>query len=137
MHNSGNWTPSRFHSFIKGGLRSISNRWPPKFEVKKKARVERGIYLCAGFNRKPHKVPASLPPAAGNKRRINNAVVDHIHPVIDPVEGFTSWDDVISRMFCEADGLQVLCHACHSAKTAEERKIRNDDTRTKRLLLGD
>ena len=121
-HNHGEWTEARFRSFIKGGLRGISNRWGPKHLVKKNARVERGVYLCAGYERRAHKVPASLPPKPGNKRRINNAVVDHINPVIDPDVGFVSWDDTIQRMFCEADGLQLLCHACHKSKTDDERK---------------
>ena len=121
---SNSWTPARFRSFIMSGLRQVSNRWPPKYEVKKQARVERGIYLCAGYKKKPHKGSASLPPAPGNKRRINNAQVDHKNPIIDPVKGFQSWDAVIARLFCEESELQVLCHECHSRKTADERVIR-------------
>lgn len=123
-HNGGRWTAARFHSFIKSALRAASNRWPPKFEVKKAARLDRGVYRCAGYQREAHSVPASLPPKPGNKRRINNAVIDHIHPVIDPATGFTTWDDVIERLFCEADGFQLLCHECHSRKTADERQER-------------
>lgn len=121
MKNGGRWTSARFHSFIKSALRAASNRWPPKFEVKKKARIERGIYLCAGYKRKAHQVPASLPAPKGKKRRVNNALVDHIQPVVDPSTGFTSWDDLIERLFCEEDGLQVLCHECHQRKTEDER----------------
>ena len=124
MRNGGAWTEARFRSFIRGGLRSISMRWPPKNKVKQNARVARGLYLCAGYKSKPHEVPASLPPLPGNKRRINNAVVDHIQPVIDPRRGFLSWDELIKRLFCEADGFQLLCHDCHKRKTSDERKIR-------------
>lgn len=94
--------------------------------MKRDARVERGIYWCAGHKRKRHKVKASLPPKPGNKRRINNAVVDHIQPVIDPKKGFVSWDDVIARMFCEKEDFQILCHECHSNKTKEEKEIRKN-----------
>jgi len=124
-YNGGQWTVARFHSFIKSALRGASKRWGPRHEAKRAARVERGVYMCAGYKRKPHKVPASLPPAEGKTRRIDNAVVDHINPVIDPEVGFTTWDDVIERLFCEADGLQVLCHACHQLKTKDERAKRN------------
>ncbi len=124
MRNAGTWTEARFTSFIRGGLRSISMRWPPKNKVKQNARIQRGVYLCAGYKRENHEVPASLPPKAGNKRRINNAVVDHISPVVDPKRGFVSWDELIKRLFCEEDGFQLLCHECHSAKTADERKLR-------------
>lgn len=101
-------------------------KWPPKYEVKKDARVSRGQYRCVGYNIPAHIIPASLPPKPGNKRRINNAMVDHIHPVIDPVLGFISWDDVIKRMFVEKAGLQLLCHECHSAKTKDERDRRKN-----------
>lgn len=121
--NGGQWTEARYHSFIKGALRAASRRWGPKWEVKKAARKARGIYECAGYGRKAHSVPASLPPLPGKKRRIDNAVVDHVHPVIDPNTGFDTWDDLVDRMFCEAEGLQVLCHECHSAKTKDERSL--------------
>ena len=100
-----------------------SMKWPPKNEVKKKARVKRGVYVC---NRCKKEMPASLPPKPGNKRRINNASVDHIVPVIDTTRGFVSWDDVIERMFCEEEGFQVLCYACHTKKTQEERRMRSE-----------
>jgi hypothetical protein len=114
------WTRARLNAFIKSALRAASNRYPPKFEVKKAARVERGIYLCAGYQKKPHKVTASLPAPKGKKRRIDNAVVDHIIPVGGPDDP-GGWSGVIDRMFCPVSGLQVLCHACHSQKTADER----------------
>ena len=123
-YNDGKWTEARFRSFIRGGLRSISMRWPPKNEVKKRSRVARGVYTCSGYEREQHEVPASLPPKPGNKKRINNAVVDHINPVVDPGRGFVNWDEMIKRLFCEVEGFQLLCHECHKLKTADERKAR-------------
>jgi hypothetical protein len=117
------WTRARFNSFIKSALRAASNRYPPKFECKKAARIERGIYLCAGYKTKPHKVPATLPPPPGKKRRVDNAVVDHVIPVGGPDDP-GGWNGVIERMFCGAERLQVLCHECHSRKTADERTQR-------------
>lgn len=122
MPNGGRWTPARLNSFIKSALRAASNRWPPKFECKKAARLERGIYLCAGYKKKAHSVPATLPPIPGNKRRIDNAVIDHKVPIGGPDQG--GWDGVIKRMFVEVEGLQLLCHDCHRRKTAEEREQR-------------
>lgn len=95
-------------------------KWGPKNAVKSEARTRRGFYWCNGCGQE---VPATLPPKPGNKKRINNAVVDHIEPIIDPALGFTTWDDVINRMFCEKDGLQLLCHDCHSKKTKAETEI--------------
>lgn len=49
--------------------------------------------------------------------------IDHINPVVR-VTGFTTWDEYISRMFVDPEGLQGLCKACHSAKTITQREIR-------------
>jgi hypothetical protein len=59
--------------------------------------------------------------------------VDHIDPVIDPAVGFVSWDTVIERLFCEVEGFQVLCWACHHAKTNEERAIATARRRQEKL----
>lgn len=133
MFNGGSWTQARFNSFIKSLLRAGTFKWPPKNKVKQKARIERGIYLCEGYKRKSHRVPATLPPKKGSKRRINNSVVDHIEPIIDPKVGFVSWDEVIKRMFCEADNLQILCYDCHTRKSMDEREIKKNAKRTVRI----
>lgn len=119
-YNGGQWTEARMNSFIKSALRAASQKWPPRNQCIKEARVRRGWYKCDGCGKE---VPATLPPKEGNKRRIKNIVADHIKPVIDPAVGFVDWNTVIDRMFCERDGFQALCHHCHSIKTQEEREI--------------
>ncbi len=119
-YNSGKWTKARFNSFIKSGLRALSNKWPPKYETRKASWIERGIYLCAGYKTKAHKIKASI---LIKGERKNNVFVDHIAPVIDPRTGFTTWDEVVERMFCEKDRLQVLCKKCHERKSNDERII--------------
>lgn len=47
---------------------------------------------------------------------------DHIQAVIDPFKGFESWDMVIERMFCNAEGYQILCSECHKKKSTVERQ---------------
>jgi hypothetical protein len=51
--------------------------------------------------------------------------VDHVLPVVDPIEGFKDWDTFIKRLFCSKENLQVLCSACHTKKTKEEREVRS------------
>jgi hypothetical protein len=126
IRNGGDWTEERFYGFVKSGLRSLSMKWPPKYKVKTKARVDRGVYRCVGYKRRAHRVPTSLPPKHGQKRRQQNVFVDHIIPIIDVKKGFTTWDEVIERMFCEERGLQVLCKACHDKKTGDERQERKN-----------
>lgn len=115
-YNGGQWTTARFNSFIKGALRAAARRWPPKHAVKKEAWISRGVYRCAGYDRPAHDVPVTVD-------RENNVFIDHIEPVVDPVEGFKGWDLVIERMFVEKEGLQVLCKECHKTKTGNERSL--------------
>jgi hypothetical protein len=80
-----------------------------------------GRYLCACCG---DIGPATLPPLQGQKRRRNNAAVDHIDPVVCTRRGYIDWNTYIERMFLEEDGYQVLCWKCHSAKTRDEREER-------------
>lgn len=113
----GRFTEARFNSFIKSLLRQGTRRWAPIADVKKKGRTRRGFYHCDGCQKE---VPATI---IVNGKRTNNAVVDHIFPVVPPETGFTTWDDVIERLFCEEEDLQLLCHDCHTTKSMEERAI--------------
>lgn len=124
MRNSGNWTEARFTSFVKGILRAGSNKWPPKWEVRRKARQARGIYYCAGFKRKGHPATASIR-ERGRSKKCNNIFVDHISPIVGRA-GFTNWDDFINKLYCEVDNLQVLCKQCHDLKTKSEKEERKN-----------
>lgn len=114
IRNNNTWTEAKFNSFIKSLLRKGTMKWGPINQTKKSAWVERGKYLCAGCNQV---VSLTL-----DKKK--NVFVDHINPVVDPKEGFTSWDKYINNMFCESSGLQVLCKGCHDVKTKKENSIR-------------
>lgn len=133
MRNGGKWTEARYVAFVKGALRSASNRWPPKYVCRKAANIKRGYYRCAGFQTKAHVVPATIK-KQGSKGRVKNVFVDHIIPVVGP-GGFTSWDEFISNLYCEVDNLQVLCKACHDAKSKAEKEERKKyGTGTKRRV---
>lgn len=113
----GRWTEARFASFIKSALRAASRRWAPIGDVDKKATTKRGFRICAGCG---EEVPVT---EVRDGKRQKNTFVDHIVPIVPPETGFTNWDDVINRMFCEEDNLQVLCYECHTKKSNEERAI--------------
>jgi len=125
LYCGGRWTKARFNSFIKSLIRGGTKRWGPISDVKRASSTRRGFYACSGYRTTSHEVPASI---KIDGKRVNNVFVDHVVPIIDPVEGFTSWDSVIERMFCEADNLQVLCYECHKLKTQEERERRTNVT---------
>lgn len=117
-YNNGEWTEARFTSFVKSALRGA--RWPQKYEAVKRAFVEYGINPATGRKCKLHRCSAcrDLFPQ-------NGVQADHIIPVVGP-EGFVSWDRFIQRLFCEADGFKILCKACHSKVTNEEREARRN-----------
>ena len=114
----GQWTEAKFTAFIKNNLRRATIKWQPIQQALKDARTRRGFYMCNGCKQE---VTASIKLDSG--KRVKNAIVDHINPIIDPAVGFTTWDDCINRMFCEQDNLQVLCRACHDEKTNEEKAV--------------
>lgn len=107
------WSEARFWTFLRSGLRAKWMRWPPRAAVKaaarrpyvgskKKQKWEYQCSACSGWF--PDKETA----------------IDHIIPAGQ----LRSWEDLpgfAERLFCSADGLQVLCDVCHLAKTKEER----------------
>jgi hypothetical protein len=96
-------------AFIIASLRKASYRWSPRTAAFTAARVSRGLYCC------------NLCKGEFSNKEV---ALDHVNPVVDPVEGFTTWDEYIKRMFCEVDGFQVLCDTCHTSKTMTERELR-------------
>lgn len=104
--------------WLKQKLRRLSYQWPEMREATSKARVERGKYKCAGCG------------GIFGPKEINR---DHIEPVDDPHTGFTTWDNYIERLFCAADGIQILCsETCHKYKSSREQEIRKQVKAEKR-----
>lgn len=119
--NGGLWTEAKFRSFVISALRAASRRWPVKWAVLKAALVGKSVNTKTGKFAQHYRCShcrATFPAA--------DVVVDHIHPVVDTMKGFTTWDEYVERMFVEAEGLQVLCKGCHKEKTATERKERKN-----------
>lgn len=117
-YNGGQWTQARFDSFVKATLRKGTMRWPPKYAVLNAAKRGKSINPLTGRLAEHYECAEchQLFPA-------KNIVVDHIEPIV-PVTGFTTWDSVVERMFCEAENLQAMCKPCHSIKSKLENSIR-------------
>jgi hypothetical protein len=116
------WTAGKFRTFITGVLRSGFRKYPSKYETLKEASVGKKL------NHKTKRIAEHFKCAECKQdypaKEVN---VDHVSPVVCPVEGFVNWDVYIKRMFCGKENLQVLCKTCHDLKSAEERKVRKEN----------
>lgn len=97
-------------AFVISTLRRASYRWFPRSGALALSRIARGLYIC------------NICQLVFEKK---HTALDHKDPVVDPVKGFTNWDDYINRLYCSETGFQVLCLECHKTKTAKEKEIRN------------
>lgn len=96
-------------SFVINTLRRSSYRWPARSQALKLARLERGIYQCNSCN----------------GRFTNKEIkVDHVLPIVEVKNGFTTWDSYINNLFCDVSGLQILCSTCHNSKSSIEKDLR-------------
>ena len=112
----------QFNPWMRSQLRRAFYRSGRREIVFKRQRVGRNQYRCEGCQVTTFKY--------------KEIKVDHIVPVIDPLEGFTTWDDFIKRLFCGEDGLQGLCDKCHDKKTALERDEAVERRRKERSQNG-
>lgn len=124
------WTDGRMRAFITSALRSAFSRYPNKFKALKAAFAGRKKNRKTGRDAAHYRCAQCRDVFASR-----DVQVDHIEPVVDKVVGFKDWDTYIDRMFCDEDGLQVLCKKCHLKKTAEERKSRGRKTSKRRSIL--
>lgn len=112
------WTEAKYWSFLRSALRSAASKWPPKWEVLKKAKRPyvgpdkrtKWEYLCN---------------TCQQWKKQKEISVDHTVPAgslgkYEDVVGF------IQRLFVGEDGLQVLCSVCHGIKTQGERNDRSN-----------
>lgn len=104
---------------IRSVLRKLTMQWKPITETKRLARVERWKYKC---NNCKQIIPSTIITTLKNWKikRVNNLIVDHIIPIVDPVIWFNWWDEWIARAFDEdINNFQLLCRECNSIKTYE------------------
>ncbi len=108
--NGNEWSEARYFGFIRSTLRAGFTRWGPKHQAKKLAKVAYNSYQCADCNE-----------LFANKE----VEVDHIVPA-GSLKTFSDLPEFVERLYCEADGFQVLCKPCHQLKTNREREDRKN-----------
>jgi len=107
----GEWTEAAYWAFIRGVLRDGAQRYPPivrqalERQRRPSQRPDKRIkweYQCQG---------------CGDWFLRKEIDVDHIVPC-GKLTDYSHCGDFIMRLYCEPDGLQVLCKdKCHAPKT--------------------
>ena len=124
---AGTLTEAQHRGKIVSALRQLSRWWKPVNVAKGKARVSKGLYLCAKCNEVFNGTSVE------DGKRKNNVAMDHIEPVV-PLTGWDNWDGFIDRLFCEEDGYQCLCPECHHTLTQCQNKIRRENKKGNQIV---
>ena len=105
---------------IRGALRRTFSRSPIIREVLFKVRREVPKYNKDGSRAKKDAVQyrCNVCQQYVGSTKVS---VDHFDPVVDVQQGFVDFNTFISRLFCNASNLQVICDDCHNIKTQAER----------------
>lgn len=117
--NNGTMTESAFLQFIRAALRNKSRWWKPRLLALQKARRK-----YSGPNkRQKWEFKCSICERWFAQK---NVQVHHKDPVgslnsLNDLPGFTE------RLFCEVDGLAVVCSKCHDKLTEQEKLKRKKD----------
>jgi 5-methylcytosine-specific restriction endonuclease McrA len=110
--NHETMTEAAFFNWIKNSLRSRSRFWRPISACKQNAkRPYKGVN-----KRQKFEYQCNL---CKNWFSDKETAVDHIIPV-GSLKSFEDLPGVVERLFCEIEGLQVLCSNCHTEKTKQD-----------------
>ncbi len=122
---SGTMTESQFWSFIRSALRSKSLRWKPISDC-----LQAATRPYKGVNRRQKKEAQCA--MCRDWFKLSDVVVDHqiacgSLKCAEDVGGF------VERLFCEAEGLRVLCEDCHRYVTySQNNNCSLEEARAKR-----
>jgi len=116
--NHEGWSDAQYWGFIRAGLRAKFTRYPPKWVVLSEAkRVAQNNprakweYLCTScfcwYLQK-------------------DVTVDHIVPC-GSLRSYADLAGFVERLFCPAEGLQVLCKPCHLLKTKADKEKKDEN----------
>lgn len=121
---AGTMSESTFWSFIRSALRQKSRWWKPISVAKQKAKRDyKGTNKRQKFEYQCNKCKNYFP-----DKEVN---VDHKIPA-GSLNNANDLPGFVERLFCEEEGLQVLCTDCHTIKTNLEKqakkvkKVKND-----------
>ena len=110
---NGTMTESAFWSFIRSALRQKSRWWKPISTAKANARRP----YKGPLKRQKYEYQCNHCKKWFPEKHVN---VDHIVPA-GTLTCAADLPGFVERLFCEVEGLQVLCSDCHDIKTQQEK----------------
>lgn len=102
-------TPAQIYGNYRGKLSKLWKESPMYHEANARAFVRTGVRRCEKCSAEIH---------------YKLAETDHIEPKMAPGQDPMNIALFAARLNCPATGLQVLCEACHRAKTGRENSKR-------------
>lgn len=128
---------------VKNALRKLTFSDPFRNAAKKRAYIAPGLHKCENcgvlcYSGSSLRNLEQLSEQYGEictvdkwiKGRIRyyGIELDHIEPVVEPINGFLDWNLFMERMFPEnSKSFQNLCVICHNIKTKMENEDRGRD----------
>lgn len=97
--------PKTWETYLKAQARRIWGWSLERKEVKRRAAVPGGMFRCESCNDSPLKR--------------TEVEIDHVESV-ENVGVWDGWDNWLNRLFCPAEGLALICKACHTKKTNKD-----------------
>lgn len=133
--NYPEWTTARFFGFLRSLLRQGFNKYPPKYKTLNEAAKILPVldkdnnhvrYKTGKQQGKLKYAKRYICASCGNDFMQKEVQVDHIVPA-GQLKSFEDLASFAERLFCGADGLQVLCTGCHKVKTDKEKEERGKE----------
>lgn len=114
----GEWTEAAFWAFQRSNLRLASRKWPPlaRLALERVRRPSQSANKRLKWEFQCAECKLWLP-----RKEVE---VDHIIPC-GPCSNWDEFRVFAELLFCEIEGLVVLCEQCHLAKTKLDRILRN------------
>lgn len=140
MKNKKSYVP--IHK-VKNALRRIHMHDKQRDKAKKRCKIDAALYKCEAESCKialyegqsEKNYLALCEKYEGEYEVIRGKIeADHVIEVIDVKKGFCDWNTYIERLWCSAEGYNMLCRECHEKKTKEgtESRVKSGSLKRKK-----
>ena len=113
---NGTWTEAKFWSFVRSALRRAFVRWPANYAARKDARRP----YCGPKKNQKWQFQCAICKTwlLGKETQL-----DHLTPC-GSLKDYADLPGFVERLFCEKNGLRVLCKPCHKQVTKNQKDER-------------